>query len=30
MAKVFVTSGTGMIRLPLRFRVPPVIDVLEL
>lgn len=28
--QVFVTSGVGMIGLPLRFAVPPVIDVLEL
>lgn len=30
MTRVFVTSGTGMIRLPLRFRVTPVIDVLTM
>jgi len=29
-AKVFVTSGIGEIGLPLRFLIPPVIDVLEL
>jgi len=28
--QVFVTSGIGMIGLPLRFLIPPVIDVLEL
>ncbi|HEX5361118.1 MAG TPA: metallophosphoesterase [Fluviicoccus sp.] len=28
--QVFITSGVGMIGLPLRFAVPPVIDVLEL
>jgi len=28
--KVFVTSGIGEIGLPLRFLIPPVIDVLEL
>ncbi|MGE5116742.1 MAG: metallophosphoesterase [Betaproteobacteria bacterium] len=27
---LFVTSGTGMARLPLRFRMPPTIDVLAL
>ncbi|MFH1233073.1 MAG: metallophosphoesterase, partial [Patescibacteria group bacterium] len=27
--KVFVTSGLGEIGLPLRFRIPPVIDILE-
>ena len=27
--KIFVTSGIGMIGLPLRFLVPPVIDILE-
>lgn len=26
---IFTTSGTGMVGLPLRFRVPPVIDVLK-
>ncbi|MEY4560900.1 MAG: hypothetical protein RLZZ618_177, partial [Pseudomonadota bacterium] len=30
MTRVFVTSGVGMSKLPLRFRVWPVIDVLEL
>lgn len=29
-AKVFVTSGIGEIGLPLRFLIPPVIDILEL
>lgn len=28
--RVFITSGTGMDHLPLRFRVPPTIDVLAL
>jgi len=28
--QVFVTSGTGMAKLPLRFRMPPTIDVLVL
>jgi len=28
--RVFVTSGTGMAKLPLRFRMPPTIDVLVL
>lgn len=28
--QLFVTSGTGMVSLPFRFNVPPVIDVLEL
>ncbi|HEX5276870.1 MAG TPA: metallophosphoesterase [Fluviicoccus sp.] len=28
--QVFVTSGVGMIGLPLRFAVPPVVDVLDL
>lgn len=28
--KVFVTSGTGTVKLPLRFRMPPTIDVLAL
>jgi hypothetical protein len=27
---IFVTSGTGMVGLPMRFNVPPVIDVLRL
>jgi len=26
--RVFVTSGTGMVKLPLRFRMPPTIDIL--
>ncbi len=29
-AKVFTTSGTGMVGLPMRFRVPPRIDVLNI
>ena len=28
--RVFVTSGTGMSKLPLRLRMPPTIDVLSL
>lgn len=28
--RVFVTSGTGMVKLPLRFRMPPTIDILAL
>lgn len=28
--RVFVTSGIGMVKLPLRFRVPPTIDILAL
>lgn len=28
-ALVFTTSGTGMVGLPMRFRVPPRIDVLN-
>ena len=28
--QVFVTSGVGMIGLPLRFAMPPVIDVMEM
>ncbi len=27
---VFVTSGTGMVGLPLRFRVPPVVDIVTI
>ncbi|QBZ99633.1 metallophosphoesterase [Acinetobacter nosocomialis] len=29
-ADVFVTVGTGMVGIPLRFRVPPTIDIIEL
>lgn len=29
-ANVFVTVGTGMVGVPLRFRVPPTIDIIEL